>query len=73
MLINQAEAKQYVAETSDPILRHLLMHGVTEVFLREEDPAGQFDMLFYCKLLSTLLPRVNAQLPPNDDPDIIFG
>jgi hypothetical protein len=73
MFINQEAGRSFCDALEDPILRGLVTYAASEVFLMEDDPQGDFDMLYFSKLLSVLLPKVKAQLPPKAEGDVIFG
>jgi hypothetical protein len=73
MLINQTEGREFQESLTDPQLKHLLTLAESEVFLMEEDPHGEFDMLFFSKVLSNFLPKVHARPPENLDDDVVFG
>lgn len=54
-LINQDLAQQFRASIADPIVRGLCTTAFSQLLLTEEEYDGDFDVLFYTKMIYELV------------------
>ena len=54
-LLNQTEAQKYRQSIDDPVVRGICLQGFSEILMSEEQFDGDFDMLFFTKMIHALV------------------
>jgi len=73
MLNRQDEAAVFRQSIPDQELRDAVMRATTEVFLQQSELKGDFDMLFFCKVVARFWRDEQTRRDEPEDKGIVFG